>query len=401
ADLFPDAPIYTLLYDEKKLGKWFPRERVRTSHLQKYASIFGFNHHLYLPFFPRAVEAFDFSDFDLVLSFSSAFVHGIKMRGVTKHICYVHSPARYLWDQTFDVLDRVHPKNEKRKTKNVLASMKRRYLERLFHKLRIWDCEAADRPHKLLAASKAVQRRIELYWRKESEALYPPVDIESFPLYEGQRDDYYVTASTLVPYKRIELAIEACARLGRKLKIVGEGPHRRELEKFASRQCFDASTPLSTSATSRVIRLVTRHDTSSLVEFLGYKDHAELVHLLQHARAFLFPGEEDFGIAPLEAMACGTPVIAYRGGGALETIVEGETGEFFSCHAESLDPARDKLCHGEPSRTTKHELVNSLVITMQKFEQKSYSMEACRKQAERFSEEYFGRNLTKVIDSLK
>jgi len=380
ADMFPDAPIYTLLYDEKKLGAWFPKERVRTSSVQNIAACWPlpaarFNHHLHLRKFPQAVEQWPFdsaqgdTDFDLVISFSSAFAHGIKTRGMTKHLCYVHTPARYLWDQTFDVLDRAE--------RGFLGSLKRRYLEGTFHKLRQWDARTSERPDKILAASKAVQRRIELYWRRESEVLYPPVDIAAFPLFEGKREDYFVIASTLVAYKRIELAIEACNKGKKKLKIVGEGPHRKALEKIAG----------------------------PTIEFLGYKEHSELVSLLQRASAFLFPGEEDFGIAPVEAMACGTPVIAYRGGGALETVLEGKTGEFFSePNADSLLQILQKFACGP-----KHDLSTDLSseasakeeasakAEVRRFEQKSYSNNLCAEHAKNFSQKDFLKNLSEII----
>ncbi len=346
ADMFPEAPIYTLLYDERKLGQWFPRERIRFSTLQKY-SFLSKDHHLYLPFFPGAVEQWDFSEFDLVISFSSAFAHGIIVKPPTKHLSYIHTPARYLWDQTFDVLDRICPVGARHAVP--LQRLKRWYLERIFHTLRQWDSKASERGDMLLAASKAVQRRIELYFRRESEVLYPPVDIDMFEINTGEREDYYVIASTLVPYKRIELAIEACNQLGRKLKIVGEGPHRKELERRA-------------------------RDT---VEFFGYMPHEDLAALLRNARGFIFPGEEDFGIAPLEAMASGTPVIAFGKGGALETVVEGKTGIFFK----------------EPTP-------ESLMKTLEHFEQEKFDPMECGKQAEKFSQSRFEDGLRESIAEL-
>ena len=166
SDMFPEAPIYTLLYDKKKLRDWFPEDRVITSKLQKFA--FSYNHHLYLRRFPKAIESFDFSDFDVVISSSSAFAHGIITKGRTKHICYVNSPARYLWDRTHDVLDKAG--------NGIMGPIKKKYLENTFHKLRQWDCYAADRPDVILSASKEVQRRVELYWRRESEVIYPCID---------------------------------------------------------------------------------------------------------------------------------------------------------------------------------------------------------------------------------
>ena len=358
AEMFPDAPIHTLLYKEELFREWLPAERVIVSKLQNSIfnsqfSISRFNHHLFLNRFPKAVEAWDFFDYDLVISSSSAFAHGIITNGKPKHISYIHSPARYLWDRTHDVLARANP-------------LQRMYLERTFHRLRIWDAEAARRADVLLAASTEVQRRIELYWRRESEIVYPPVDDFWFqeetsrPLpgearrAESGQDlktsgDYYLIISTLVPYKRIDLAIEACNRLQLPLQITGEGPHRRALEKLAG----------------------------PTVKFLGYTDSATVKKLYAGAKAVIFPGYEDFGLVPLEAAAAGTPTIAYRGGGALETIIEGTTGEFFD----------------EPN-------VDSLVAALRKFEQKKYSEEAAREQAEGFRRKHFETGIRAAINRL-
>jgi len=347
ADMFPDAPIYTLLYDEKKLGDWFPKERVIKSNIFHFPfSIFHFNHHLYLTQFPKAVEKWDFFDYDLVLSTSSAFAHGIITNGKPKHISYINSPARYLWDRTHDVLDQAG--------EGVLGPIKRKYLESVFHKLRIWDSEAAARPDKLIAASKEVQRRIELYWRRDSEVVYPPID--DFWLENGIQNseptgiqNYYLIASTLVPYKRIDLAIDACNKGNRKLKIVGAGPDRNRLEKLAG----------------------------PTVEFLGFKPRDELKNLYSNARATIFPGDEDFGLVPLESMACGTPVIAFKKGGALETITEGETGEFFE------EPTGD-----------------SLLEAIERLEGRTYAAEKLHSNAEGFSRDRFEREIRNIIDKM-
>jgi glycosyltransferase involved in cell wall biosynthesis len=351
ADMFPDAPIYTLLYNEKKLGDWFPKERIRTSNIQSLATRYPlpatqrFNHHLYLKKFPAAVEAWDFSEFDLVISSSSAFAHGIITNGKPRHLCYVQSPARYLWDRTHDVVDQA--------AKGFFGPLKRRYLERAFHKLRIWDSEAADRADVLLAASKNVQRRIELYWRRESNVLYPPIDNIWFnrtaTSYQLPATSYFLIVSTLVRYKRIELAIEACNKLKCHLKIIGEGPDRKRLEKLAG----------------------------PTIEFYGFCIEDQLFDLMSNAQATLFPGDEDFGIVPLESMACGTPVIAYRSGGALETIIEHQTGEFFD------DPTPE-----------------SLLEVMKKFDQDKYSRDDCIKQAKKFSKETFEAGIRRMIDTM-
>ncbi len=355
ADLFPDAPIYTLLYDEKKLGDWFPKERVRTSSIKPFLR--SYNHHLYLKQFPRAVEAWDFSQFDLVISTSSAFAHGIITNSNPKHLCYVHSPARYLWDRTHDVMHEA--------SKGPFGFLRKFYLQRVFHTLRIWDSEAADRPDKLLAASKAVQRRIELYWRRTSDVVTPPID--DFWLERptpvpnpipacapagasvGRPHPYFLVVSSLVRYKRIDLAIQACTKLGKHLKIVGEGPDRKRLKKLAG----------------------------PTVEFYGWRQGDELKDLYASAIATIFPGDEDFGLVPVESMACGTPVIAYRSGGALESIIEGNTGEFFD----------------EPTSDSLQEII-------EKFEQKKYSSAVCREQAKKFSKEKFIAELSNAIANL-
>ena len=337
ADMFPDAPIFTFLYDEKAVGDWFPKDRIVVSYLQKYAW-FSMNHHWYLSRFPSAVQAFDFSEYDLVLSFSSAFMHGIVTNGKPPHLCYVHSPARYLWDRTHDVLKRAGK-----------VPFRRGVLERVFHNLRIWDSEAADRPDKLLAASKEVQRRIELYWRRESDVLYPPVDDYWFLPVIEPKGDYYLIVSTLARYKRIDLAIKACNKLQVPLKIAGTGPDLKRLKRHAGKT----------------------------VEFLGRVEEEELKKLYTGARSTLFPGDEDFGIVPLESMACGTPVIAYKSGGAPETVKEGSTGVFFS----------------EP-------MVESLMEAIDGFNPDAFDPKECKEQAEKFSQMRFEDALKKEIAAL-
>ena len=302
AALYPEAPIHTLLYDEARLGDWFPKERVRTSAVQKYAGV-STNHHLFLKRFPKAVEAWDFAGYDLVISSSSAFAHGIVTNGMPPHLCYVHSPARYLWDRTHDVMDRA--------ARGVLGPLKRRHLSKTFHALRTWDSEAAERPDMLLSASETVRRRIELYWRRESDVLHPPLDdrwLEGKPASSDPRSrGYWLAVSTLADYKRIDAAIRACNARGERLVIAGTGPAEAALKKIAGKT----------------------------VEFAGHVDGDALRSLYEGARGTIFPGDEDFGLVPLESMACGTPVVGIRAGGALETIRDGKTGVL----AESSDPA--------------------------------------------------------------
>ena len=353
ADTYPEAPIYTLLYDEKKLGDWFPKERVIVAKRPMFHRLlpapYKYNHHLYLKHFPQMIEQWDFSQYDTVLSFSSAFAHGIITNGNPRHICYVHSPARYLWDRTHDV--------QKQASTGMLGPLRKRYLSTAFHKLRIWDCETSARPDVLLAPSKEVQRRIELYWRKDSQIIHPPISNSWFQknsnltsqvshLTSHTPTPYFLVVSSLVRYKRIELAIEACNNLKLPLKIVGEGPDKKRLQKLSG----------------------------ATIEFCGYCPHEELQSLYNNAKAVLFPGEEDFGLVPLEAASQGTPVIAYRNGGALETIIEEKTGEFFD----------------EPN-------VQSLQQALQKFDQKKYSEEDCIAQAKTFSQDKFVKNILQII----
>ncbi len=336
ADMFPDAPVYTLLYDEKKLGDLFPKERVRTSTLQPFLKISS-NHHVYLPWFRRAVEAWDFGRYDLVLSSSSAFAHGCITRNKTKHLSYIHSPARYLWDRTHDVMERS-------------SSLKRLYGNHVFPKLRQWDCEASSRSHTFLAASHEVQRRIQLYWRKPSTVVHPPV-ADAWFIADGKHHvrSHFLIVSTLTPYKRIDLAIEACNRLKMPLKIAGTGPQMRELQKMAG----------------------------PTVEFLGHLTIEQLQPYYRTAYATLVPGEEDFGLVPVESMAAGTPVLAFAKGGPRETVIEGKTGTFFA-----------------------EQSVETLMNALKHFDHKRYTSEDCRTQAEYFRQSEFVQKIESSIATL-
>lgn len=349
ADMFPSAQVYTLLYDHRALGDWFPNERVRAA---RYGfpqnALFGrakFNHHLYLNAFADAVESWDFSDYDLVISSSSAFAHGIITNGKPKHLCYVHSPARYLWDRTHDVATRAG--------EGLLGPLKKRLFERTAHTLRMWDCEAAYRPDTLIAASHEVKRRIELYWRRESAVVHPPIADEWYApcSAKGAREhpEYFLIVSTLARYKRIDIAIQACNTAKTRLIIVGEGPDRERLEKLAG----------------------------PTIAFYGHRSGDELKDLYADAKAVIFPGLEDFGMVPVESMASGTPVIAFRGGGALESVTEGITGEFFD----------------EPTE-------ESLLGVVQKFEQKKYSKETLRAAAAPYKTVSFIAAMHSHIDEL-
>jgi glycosyltransferase involved in cell wall biosynthesis len=338
-DMYPKAPVYTLLYDKKKCGEMFPEDRVRTSGLQKIPRLPGM-HKMMFPFMPSAVESFDLSEFDVVVSSSGAYSHGIVTNLDTTHICYYHSPMRYAWDYTHKYL--------KEQNLGVFGEL---IASRLMHKVRMWDYMAADRVDVVLANSKNVQDRIKKYYRQDSEIVHPPVNVENFEPHE-KHEGYFLIVSTLTPYKKIDLAVELFNRLGKKLVIIGSGSDRARLQSMAAEN----------------------------IDFLGFKDDEVVKEYLENCRAFIFPGEEDFGMAPIEAMACGKPVLAYRKGGLMESVIEGETGEFFDEQTvESMETGLTQL------------LIN----------EKNYSTKGIAEHAQQFSEKAFKKAMKTVIESAK
>jgi glycosyltransferase involved in cell wall biosynthesis len=340
AGIFPKAPIYTLLYDEKAVGKTFPSERVRPSFLQKYPRFVRKNHRFLTTKMPRAMEEFDFSDFDLVISSSSAFSHGIITPLNTKHICYCHSPMRYAWDWS----------NEYLKENNV-SGLKAILYGFLIKYLRQWDQLSADRPNRYLANSNHVKKRLKKYYGVNADIVFPPVDTDRFRAKESN-ENFFLIVSTLTPYKKIDLAVQLFNKIGRKLVIIGDGPQREELENIAGDN----------------------------IDFLGFKDDDTVKEYLENCRALIFPGEDDFGITPVEAMACGKPVLAYAKGGTKETIISGKTGEFFfEQNVESMEDGLARL------------LYNS----------KFYRPHTIRRHALKFSQEIFEKKIHSEIRKLQ
>lgn len=335
ADMYPKAPIYTLLYDENKVGHVFPKERVRTSWLQKYPAFIRKRHRLFTHTFPRAIEEMDFDEFDLVISSSSAFSHGIITSLKTKHICYCHSPMRYAWDYSNEY-----------KLENDISGVKALFYGPLIKYLREWDNVSCDRTDLYLANSNTVKNRIRKYYRKDSEVVYPPVDTDRFQVSE-KKENYFLIVSTLTPYKRIDLAINLFNKIGRKLIIIGDGPQRKYLENIAAEN----------------------------IQFLGFKDDEIVKEYMENCRALIFPGEEDFGITPVEAMACGKPVLAYGKGGCTETIESGKTGEFFfEPTVEAMEDGLARLLYNEkyykPHTIRRHSLKFSREVFEKKIKQK-------------------------------
>lgn len=306
SDQFPEALIFTLLHNAKKTDEWFGGKKIHPSMLQ---TPYGFipRHRLFLPWMPKAIEQFDFRHYDVVISGSSAFAHGIKTGPKTRHICYCHSPMRYAWDFTHEYTKHHSP-------------LMRLAIAKTLSKVRQWDFEASGRPNVLLANSKHVRQRIKKYWRRDSEVVYPPVDVMRFTP-TGNHEDYFLIVSALTPFKNIELAIRTFNKIRRKLVIIGDGAQREWLQSISEDN----------------------------IEFLGRKEDHVVRDYLEHCRALIFPGEEDFGIVPVEAMAAGKPVLAYGKGGVLESVQAGISGEFFfEPNPHSLEDGLARLMANEP-----------------------------------------------------
>lgn len=307
ADIYPKAPIYTLLYDEKNTAKNYPGRTIDASIIQRLPG--GVKHYKwYLALMPLAVEFFDMRQYDLVISDTSSFAKGVITLPDTLHVCYCHTPTRYLWSDTHEYI------NELKYNKFI-----KKIIALLLTRLRAWDKLAADRVDYFIANSKTVQKRIWKYYRRESELIYPPVETNKFSIAKTDPflidDKYFLIGCRLAPYKRVDLAIEAFKDLpSLKLKIFGDGIDLKRLKKIAS--------------------------GLANIEFVGEVDDEEKAELMSNCLAFINPQEEDFGITPVEAMAAGRPVIAYRKGGATETVQEGLSGMFFDKQdKESLEKA--------------------------------------------------------------
>lgn len=313
-EIWPDAPIYTLVYDEEKAPEWLRDCDVRTTYIQNWPG--GKSHHkLLLSFMPKAWEALDLTEFDLVVSSCSSCCKGILTRPDAAHVCYCHSPIRYVWDLYYDYL-------------RDAGAVKRMFMPSMIHKIRQWDYEAAQRVDHFIANSDYVGKRIEKFYRRDSVTIHPgvPVSEESAPV---ERGDYYLTVSRFVRYKRIDLAIGACNKLGKKLVVIGSGGEEEQ-------------------------RL--REMAGPTVKFVGRVSDKEMQDYYRHSKAFLFPGIEDFGLTPVEAMAAGCPVLAYGEGGALETVVDGKTGLFFN--QQSVDSLANCIVRfeSETDRFEAHEI---------------------------------------------
>ena len=305
--LFPQADIYTHVLDRSALSERILRHTIRTTFINRLPRARTW-YKQYLPLMPLALEQLDLRGYDLVVSSESGPAKGVLTGPACLHICYCHSPMRYLWDFYQQYLEN--------------AGLITGLALRIFApRLRLWDYATAARVDHFIANSRNVAERIHKYYCREAEVIPPPVDYQRFRPVEGRflptdRDTPYVLLGQLVAYKRADLAVRAFNESGRRLLIVGDGEERKRLKALAQRN----------------------------ITFLGRQGDEETVRLLAGARGLIFPGEEDFGIVPLEAQACGRPVVAYGRGGALETVREGVTGVFFDEQTtNSLNAAVDRL----------------------------------------------------------
>jgi glycosyltransferase involved in cell wall biosynthesis len=302
--LYPEAPVYTLLVsDRNRQGELLQGMNLRTSFVQR-LPLARRRHEIYLPLFPLAIESFDLTGFDLLVSSSHACAKGVIPAPEALHVCYCHTPARYAWDLSY-LYARQAP------------WLLRGYISLVMHRFRTWDVSTASRVDHFVANSHFVAQRLERYYRRPSTVIYPPVDTAYFTP-GGGSGDYHLVVSRLTAYKQIDLAIEAFNRLGKLLWIVGDGPDRRRLRAMAG----------------------------SNVRFLGALPREGVRDAMRGCRDLIFPGKEDFGITPVEVQATGRPVIAYGRGGALESVVDGVTGVFFTEQtAAALCEAVDRADH--------------------------------------------------------
>lgn len=310
ANLYPQAPIYTLIHDPKRLNG-FEDKNIKTSFLQK-MPLASSHIRWYLPLMPTAVEQLDLSDYDVIISSSSALIKGVITHPETLHICYCHTPTRYLWSEAHS-----YHKDIKE------GKLVKHFLPFILNRLRQWDQLASQRVDHFIANSNFVAQRIKNYYHRESEVIYPPVDTENFYI-SPELGNYYLVISRLKPYKRVDLVVKAFNKLNLPLKIIGTGEEEQKLRKMAKPN----------------------------IEFLGPLSEEKKREYLSKCLAFINPQEEDWGITPVEAMASGRPVIAYGSGGVLETVIDGKTGKFFD--EQSWEALIDTILKFKPHEYNPH-----------------------------------------------
>jgi glycosyltransferase involved in cell wall biosynthesis len=338
-NIWPDAPVYALVdfLTDGQRDIILKGKHAKTSFIQRlpYANT---QHRKYLPLFPKAIESFNLKEFNLIISSSHSVAKGVRTKKNQLHICYCHSPMRYAWDEADYYLSEA----------NLNAGVKGKLAKLVINYLRKWDVKSAKNVNYFIANSNHIAQKIKRIYNRDADVIYPPVDTQKFSL-NSEKEDFYLTASRLVPYKRIDLIVDAFATmLDKKLVVIGSGP---EKEKILSK-----ATPN--------------------IDVIGYQDFESLKSYMQKAKAFVFAADEDFGIIVVETMACGTPVIAGNYGGTAESVINGETGILF------------------PEQT-----VDSIVDAVKKFDVISHSINysKIRLHSEKFSRQAFETNIKNYV----
>jgi len=333
-DLYPGAPVYTSMYAPDLMPAVYRTWDIRPTWMDRLPGIHQ-HHQRYLPLYPLAWQGVHLSEYDIVLSNKSGFCHGVRTGPETLHICYCLTPTRYIWDLEAYLA---------RENLGAGVRLAARGVARLFRR---WDYAAAQRVHHFIAISTEVQARIRRYYGRESTIIFPPVEVAGRFMPSDVTEDYFLIVSRLIPYKRIDLAVQACTRLDLPLLVAGRGRDRERLEAMAG----------------------------PTVQFLGYVPDEDLPDLFARCRAFIFPGLDDFGIAPVQAQAAGRPVIAFKGGGALDTVIPGRTGVFFD-------------------RPT----VESLMDVLRDFDERAYDPAAIRAHALQFDSTVFQNAIATCVE---
>ncbi|MCL5407629.1 MAG: glycosyltransferase [Patescibacteria group bacterium] len=331
----PKAPVYTIVWDKEKTLHRYDKFDIRTSFIQKLP--FGIKHYKwYLALMPKAVESFKLADYDVVLSITSALVKGVKTNQNQLHVCYCNTPTRWLWTDSESYLKSAP-----------IPFFARPIMPILISYLRKWDLKAAIRPDYFIANSENVRKRIKKYYNRDSVSIFVPVDCRNFSL-SKEKGKYYLIVSRLEPYKKVEMVIEAFQKLKLPLKIVGTGTKFESFKKSVGKN----------------------------IQLVGRVSDEKLAQLYKDSIATIFPQEEDAGIVPLESMAAGRPVIAFRQGGAQETVIEGKTGVFFE-----------------------KQTVEDLISAIKKFQKMKFDPQIIRSQAEKFDKELFKSKVFEYINS--
>lgn len=359
----PNADLFSTVdfFDTKLRQAHLLNKKATTTYIQKFP--FAKRHYrTYLPFMPTAIEQLDLSDYDLVVSNSHAIAKGVLTGADQLHISYVHSPMRYAWDMYHQYL----------RAANLTKGLKGMLAKKILHKMRIWDLRTVNGVDEFIGNSNFIVKRIWKTYRREAAVIYPPVDTGYFqPALATSKDEFYLAASRMVPYKKIDIIVEAFAKMPhKKLVVIGDGPEAKKIRALAK----------------------------SNVEFLGFQENEIVKSYMQKAKAFVFAAEEDFGIVPLEAQSCGTPVIAYGKGGCTETIIPYIDAETIANANYANKPAVATL--NKPTGLFFHEqTADAIIAAVQKFENLRLDPCACRANAERFSIEKFRETFTTFVNS--